>query len=83
MIDIFKDAIKVKGKFITSIGNGWSWAFTISTCQDEPYAIMLSERMQKDLSNKLESIRREAYNEGWKDAKSKKVAKRTWFKSWW
>lgn len=83
MIEIFKDGNKVKGKFTTSIGNGWYWTFTIATCEDDPYAIMLTERMQKDLAKKLEQIRKESYEEGWRDAKAKKSGKRDWFKSWW
>jgi hypothetical protein len=89
MIHIYREGNKVKGKFHTSINgwaantNGWMWEFTIETCQDEPYAILLAERMQKDLSKKLEAIRRETYNEGWKDAKAKKSGKKDWFKSWW
>ena len=31
----------------------------------------------------LEEIRRESYNEGWKDAKAKKGSKKTWFKCVW
>lgn len=42
-------------------------------------AILLRNQIQKDLSDKIEKIRRDAYNLGWKEAKSKKVAKRTWF----
>lgn len=70
-------------KIKVNIGLGMIYNVQVKNCEDDAYAILLRARIEKDLSDKLEAIRREAYNEGWKDAKSKKVAKRTWFKSWW
>lgn len=61
-----------------------SLIFTLSlTDFFHPAIDSFRKRVCKDLCDKLEQIRREEYNAGWKDAKSKKVAKRTWFKSWW
>lgn len=42
-------------------------------------AILLRNQINMDLSKKIEQIRREAYELGWKDAKGKKLPKRTWF----
>lgn len=82
MIEILREETKVNVKFHTTIGGGWSWTATLADCH-EPYAIMLKDRIQKDLSDKLERIRRESYEDGWRDAKAKKHGKKTWFKSWW
>ena len=60
------------------------WIFTTQfNCKSDAYAILLAQRMSDDMQNKLESIRREYYNLGWKEAKSKKSPKRTWFSGWW
>lgn len=83
MIEFSLEEKKVRVKITSTIGLGWAWLVTVNECEAKPYAILLKDRLEKDMSNKLEAIRREAYNEGWKDAKSKKVAKKTWFKSWW
>ena len=42
-------------------------------------AVLLRNQIQSDLNNKIETIRREAYELGWKEAKSKKIRKRDWF----
>ena len=42
-------------------------------------ARLLANQINKDLNKKIETIRRTAYELGWKDAKSKKVSKRNWF----
>lgn len=57
---------------------GWNINFKAQR-SGEMDAILLRNQIQKDLSDKIEKIRRDAYNLGWKEAKSKKVAKRTWF----
>ena len=39
-------------------------------------AILLRNQLKLDLENRIEQIRRDAYNQGWKDKASKKVAKK-------
>lgn len=39
-------------------------------------AILIKNQLQKDLDEKIASIRREAYNQGWKDKQGKKVHKK-------
>lgn len=58
--------------------------FSLEITQAFEYqAELLRRQLHNHLSSKLEAIRQEAYNQGWKDAKSKKVPKRTWFSGWW
>lgn len=82
MIKFSRSEKKVFVNIATTMGNGWWWHLFIE-CSDEPYAILLKERLEADMERKIESIRRESYEQGWKDAKSKKVAKKTWFNPWW
>lgn len=51
-------------------------------CERDDFAELLTKHLKDHLYNEIQRIRREEYNLGWKDAKSKKVAKRTWFKGW-
>lgn len=39
-------------------------------------AILLKNQIQKDLDARIEKIRKDAYNLGWKDAKSKREKKK-------
>ena len=57
-------------------GIGWTFHFK-HTLSDEPYAILLREKLQAKMSDYMEKARREAYEHGWKDAKAKKT-KQTW-----
>lgn len=50
---------------------------------DPCYAELLKDQFSKEMERRLEKIRRESYELGWKEAKSKKCAKRTWFSYWW
>ena len=53
--------------------------FQLDINQGHPYqAELLYRQLNKTLREKLESIRREEYEKGWKDAKAKR-AKQTWF----
>lgn len=45
-------------------------------------AQLLWQMFDRALGARLEAIRKEAYAQGWRDAKSKKT-KRTWFSSGW
>lgn len=57
--------------------------FALTINQDYEYqAQLLLNQLDKHLRNNLEAIRKEAYEQGWKDAKAKRK-KKTWFSSWW
>lgn len=49
---------------------------------NEVYAYMLRENFQTKMTKALQDIRREAYEQGWKDAKAK-IARRDWFSGGW
>lgn len=61
-----------------SLSIGWNIDLTYPRSCDMD-AILLSNQIQADLKKKIETIRREAYELGWKQAKSKKVSKKDWF----
>lgn len=61
-----------------SLSIGWDIELTYLR-SSEMDAILLSNQIEKDLQNRIETIRREAYQLGWKQAKSKKVRKKDWF----
>jgi len=76
MIQISNYKATVNIRLIMSIG----WHIEIPYQRNtEMDAILLRNQLQSDLSNKIEKIRRDAYNAGWKEAKSKKTRKRDWF----
>jgi hypothetical protein len=52
-------------------------------CSNDLHAELLRRAFDAKLEKELQRIRRNAYNQGWKDAKSKKVPKATWFSKWW
>ncbi len=57
--------------------------FTLEwNCDSEVYAGLLADAMQRQTKETLKAIRREAYNEGWRDAKAKRK-KATWFGGCW
>ena len=47
-------------------------------CEDENYAGLLAAEMHDQFSKKIEAVKREAYDRGWRDAKAKRV-KETYF----
>lgn len=51
-------------------------------CSNEAYAGLLLKAMDNRLTATLKSIRQTAYEQGWKDAKGKKV-RETWFRGNW
>lgn len=51
-------------------------------CGNEAYAGLLVRAMVNRMEAKLKAIRDEAYEQGWKDAKSNK-ARSTWFSGLW
>lgn len=57
--------------------------FELDILQNYQYqAQLLRNALELNLSRKLEEIRKEAYEQGWKDAKAKRK-KQTWFSGWW
>lgn len=49
---------------------------------DEAYAGLLSAALQTRMVDQLERIRREAYEQGWKDAKAKTVRRKHFRMGW-
>lgn len=76
MIKVSREQKDVTVNLSLSIG----WNITLRYERSgEMDAILLSNQIQSDLQKKIETIRREAYELGWKQAKSKKVSKKDWF----
>jgi len=76
MIKISRQQNKVTVNISLSIG----WNITLLYERSgEMDAILLQNQLQSDLEKKIETIRREAYELGWKQAKSKKDRKKDWF----
>jgi hypothetical protein len=80
MLSFFRKENKVIVKLEHGIW-GSDEHFALEIGQSFEYqAQLLKDALNKNLQNNLERIRREAYNQGWKDAKAK-TRKQTWF-SW-
>jgi len=43
---------------------------------------LMRDQYERHMQEVLANIRKEAYNQGWKDAKAK-TKKATWFRPWW
>jgi len=76
MIQITSDKATVTLNLKMSIGWSVDFDYLRNGTMD---AILLRNQMQNDLHKHIEKIRRDAYELGWKDAKSKKTRKRDWF----
>lgn len=79
MITIFKRDKQV----IVQIENGplfSNYQFDFN-CGDPHYAALLTTHFNDRLASRIEAIRKEEYDKGWRDAKSKKVPKKNWFSS--
>jgi hypothetical protein len=48
-------------------------------CGNADYAALLEAHLRKELQRTIKQAHRLAYERGWKDAKSKKAKKATWF----
>ena len=48
-------------------------------CDKDLYADAVTRRVAEAVCAAMCEIRQRAYNDGWRDAKSKKRAKKTWF----
>lgn len=46
------------------------------------FAALLAENMNEKMRNDLEKIRRDTYEQGWKDAKAKKAKERYFSRMW-
>lgn len=58
------------------------WTFSHAHT-DQYYSALACQQMQKQLGDALEAIRRESYEQGWKDAKARKGGKGDWFSRQW
>jgi len=75
-----KNFLKVELTYGKELGN---WVTTLSQeYHHEVDAKLRVRHFDEQLEKKLEAIRREAYAQGWKDAKAKTV-RQTWFSRWW
>jgi hypothetical protein len=79
MIDIKRSGSNLMIEVGTNLGVRYPLYYQ---CNDEQYAMLLRDHMQIKMANKLEEIRREAYEQGWNDHKKRKT-KATWFKGFW
>jgi len=80
MIDVSTSGSKVSVIIETGV-DGFNLPLTWETNQ-QLYAILLRDSIEKHMNERLEKIRRAAYNSGWKDAKAK-TKKQNWFAGWW
>ena len=76
MIQITSDKATVTLNLKMSIGWIVDFDYLRNSTMD---AILLRNQMQNDLHKHIEKMRRDAYELGWKEAKSKKTRKRDWF----
>jgi GTP cyclohydrolase II len=58
------------------------WTFSC-THSDKYYAALACLQMQEQMGGALSAMRQEAYEKGWKDARSRKVGKDGWFSRQW
>jgi hypothetical protein len=54
-----------------------TYTFSVN-CGDEYYASLLSDHFRRKLSNRIETIRKEEYERGYKDGRGKQ-GKKSWF----
>lgn len=54
----------------------FKWGASSEVCSS-----LLTKHAETALSDRLKEIRKEAYNQGWKDAKAK-TKKKEWFNGW-
>lgn len=50
---------------------------------DQYYSGLACSAMKQQMGDALAQIRREAYEQGWKEAKAHKGGKTEWFSRWW
>lgn len=77
MISISRYETKVKITVETGTSTGGDlWLYW--ECNSELFAELLTNELREKLTERLQAIRQEEYNQGWKHAKAKK-AKQNWF----
>lgn len=81
MIDVVREGTKVKVAIDPSMFDGKSMCLYWD-CTYDWYASLLVQKINATMSARLRSIREEAYEAGWKDAKAKK-SKADWQGSGW
>lgn len=71
-----RDGTKVRIKMPTTLEKHYAFELDFSS---ETIAELVATDMDRRIDEAVQLARREAYNDGWREAKSKKVAKRDWF----
>lgn len=82
MISIFRNGKHVQIVFITDLPNkdGGKTNFNFYyDCGETEYAELLAKKMQTMFADRIESIRKQEFLDGWRHAKAKKHGK-SWFK---
>lgn len=77
MVSFTQDGTKVRVE-VDPAGSGGAHLYLYWECNRDILAELLAQRLQELLEHRLESIRRDAYSQGWKDRASKKK-KMSWF----
>ena len=80
MININKHGTTVKVSIETGLIASSSDVLLYWECGNDVFAELLTNQLRKKLADRIQAIRQEEYEQGWKDAKAKK-RKRTWFAS--
>ena len=80
-IDITREGTKLQLSFL--LPHMKSSAILCWECGSEWAATLLCDWLRDNMASNLINIRRDAYNHGWKSAKSKKGKKDDWFASSW
>ena len=73
---IRRNGTKVEVKIPTVLD--YHYNFSIE-CNDDVRAELLARDMDGRIERAVAGARKQAYEDGWRDAKAKKVAKRSWF----
>lgn len=75
-IERFEKKVRIKIEHGTYYNNAELWFYW--DCDNELFAQLLANQLDRQLSDKMKAIRREEYEKGWKDAKGHKT-KANWF----
>lgn len=59
-----------------------TWTFN-HTHSDKYYAALACRQMQNEMGEALIAMRKEAYEQGWKEARARKSGKTEWFSRCW
>lgn len=77
MIKVWKSGTQIKLEVDPGMSDK-SVMYFYWNCGTEWYTELLRKQLDERLRASLQKIREDAYNDGWKDAKAKKM-RRTWF----